>query len=89
MNNKGLNLIALIITIIIVICLAGIMEGCNYQMIDFDYDYDYAIINLGGEYKKIPISSWRDYEGEQIQIKDRDGNIYLTNSYNCTLVKGE
>lgn len=89
MKNKGICLIALIITIIVIIGLCGVLIACNYQIVDFDYTFDYAIINLGGEYKKIPISSWTDYEGEQLQIKDKHGNIYLTNSYNCTLIKGE
>jgi hypothetical protein len=89
MNKKGISLISLLITIIIVIGLAGILTACNYEIVEFEYTFDYAIINLGGEYKKIAISSWTDYEGEQLQIKDKHGNVYLTSSYNCTLIKGE
>lgn len=64
----------------------SLLTGCNRQMFDFDYTFNYAIINLGGEYKELKIISWRDYEGEQIQIKDTEGNTYLTNTYNCTLI---
>ena len=67
--------------------LSLILTGCNYQIVDFDLTFDYAIINLGGEYKKIIIDTWKDYEGEQLQIKDKEGNVYLTSSFNCTLVK--
>lgn len=81
MKNKG---------IIVVLGILGILcslTGCNYQPIDFDYTYNYAIINLGGEYKEIEITSWKDYEGEQLQIKDKEGNTYLISSFNCTLIK--
>jgi len=73
--------------LLMVALLSLILTGCNYQFVDLDYTYNYAIINLGGEYKEIEIQSWKDYEGEQIQIKDKEGNIYLTNSFNCTLIK--
>lgn len=88
--NKGITLLKLILWIIAIIVALGILcslTGCNYQMVDLNYSYDYAIINLGGKYETIAISSWKDYEGEQIQIKDNQGNVYLTNSYNCTLIK--
>ena len=63
-----------------------LLVGCNKQIVDFDYTYNYAIINIGGEYKEIEIKSWRDYDGEQLQIKDKEDNIYLTNRFNCTLI---
>lgn len=68
--------------------IALALSGCNYQAIDLNYNYDYAIINIDGEYQKIEIDGWRDYEdGEQLQIIAKDGTVYLTNSFNCTLVK--
>ena len=68
--------------------IALALSGCNYQAIDLNYDYDYAIININGEYQKVEIDGWRDYEdGEQLQIIAKDGTVYLTNSFNCTLVK--
>lgn len=88
--NKGITLLKLILWIIGIIVVLGILcslTGCNYQFVDLDYTYNYAIINIGGEYKEIEITSWKDYEGEQIQIKDKEGNTYLTSSLNCTLIK--
>ena len=73
--------------ILVVGTIALTLSGCNYQMVDLNYGYDYAIINIGGEYQKIEIDSWTDYDGEQIQITAKDGTVYLTNSFNCTLVK--
>lgn len=76
---------SLLLSLLTVILILSLM-GCNKQVFDFDYTFNYAIINLGGEYKELKIISWKDYEGEQIQIKDTEGNTYLTNTYNCTLI---
>lgn len=87
--KKGITLIKLILWIIFIIIILGILTsltGCNKQVFDFDYTFNYAIINIDGEFKEIEISSWKDYEGEQLQIKDKSGNTYLISSYNCTLV---
>ena len=63
------------------------LTGCNKQVFDFDYTYTTAICNIGGEYKEIKLKSWTDYEdGEQLQLKDYDGNTYLVSSINCTLI---
>ena len=60
--------------------------GCNYQIIDLDYEYNYAVIKLqNGEVVEGKVTSWTDYEGEQLQVKI-GGKTYLTNSYNCTLM---
>lgn len=73
---------------LIALGLTAVLSSCNYQMADLNYEFDYAYIEMGDTVKKVEIKSWRDYEdGEQIQITDKDGNIYLTNSFNCTLVK--
>ena len=81
-------------SVIVIIAFVGLLvlltlSGCNYQMADLNYDFDYAYITFGdGVVEKIEIKSWRDYEdGEQIQITATDGTIYLTSSFNCTLVK--
>jgi len=83
-------------TILIIVLLGliflgviGALSSCNYQMADFNYEFDYAYISFGdGTVKKVEIRSWRDYEdGEQIQVTDTDGNVYLVSSFNCVLVK--
>lgn len=78
-----------IIAILLICVTLLIFVGCNYQVADFNYEFDYAYISFGdGTVKKIEIKSWRDYEdGEQIQITDTNGNVYLASSYNCILVK--
>lgn len=59
----------------------------NKEYGDFKQKYDYAIVQRFDGEQKIEISSWRDYEGEQIQITDFSGNVYLVSSYNTILVR--
>lgn len=61
--------------------------GFNKQIFDFTYEYDTAIINMfDGTVKEVKIKSWTDYDGEQLQIKDEDGNTWLVSSINCHLI---
>jgi len=74
--------------VVLILVVVMLLTGCgNYQMIDLQYSYNYAIIKLqNGEVIEGAIESWRDYEdGEQLQVKV-NGVLYLTNSYNCTLI---
>lgn len=85
---KDKNFITILAIIILAImCLFG-LTGCNKQVFDFEYTYNKAICIIGGEKKEIEIKKWTDYEdGEQIQIIDKEGNVYLASSMNCTLIK--
>ena len=74
--------------VILILTVVMLLTGCgNYQAFDFQYTFNYAIIKLqNGEVIEGSIESWRDYEnGEQLQVKV-NGVLYLTNSYNCTLM---
>ena len=82
--NKNFVTIFGIITILL--CLL-FLTGCNKQVLDFEYTFDKAICQIGGETKEIKIKKWNDYEGEQLQIIDKEGNTYLVSNFNCTLVK--
>ena len=62
------------------------LTGCNQEIVDLNCSYNKAICNIGGKYQEIEVKSWKDYEGERIQIKDKKGNTYLVNSMNCTLI---
>ena len=79
--KKGLKILLLVV--ITTLCLTG----CNKQIIDLKYTYDRAICDIGGTYQEIKIKKWTDYEGEQLQIIDNEGHIYLVSSINCTLIK--
>ena len=69
--------------------MALLLTGCgNSTIIDTNYTYDKAIIKMpDGTVKEFRILRWADYEdGDQIQITDTDGNIYLVHSMNCVLI---
>lgn len=86
-----------IATIIALSIIAGtlIFASCgsagafNYDMFDTEYGFNKAIIGLpDGTHIELDVKQWRDFEdGEQIQIKDKDGNVYLASSFNCVLIK--
>ena len=75
--------------IIAILCAAVMafgLTGCNKQIFDIQYSFNYAIIQLpNGEIVEGKVDSWKNYKGKQIQIKI-DGVVYLTSSYNCTLM---
>lgn len=81
---KGAIIMLLAMALVV---LALIFTSCNYQVVDLTYEYNYAYIQLqNGEVVEGHVSSWKDYEGEQLQVTI-DGVTYLTSSYNCTLVR--
>ena len=84
------KLIILILLLTILSCsiLCG-CNGCNYQPFDTTYKYDKAYVKIGEEWVALEIRSWTDYEGEQLQLKLKDGSILLVSSYNCILYYGE
>lgn len=82
-NKKFITVLGVTILLISTVLLSG----CNKQIIDLEFNYDKAICQIGNEVKEIEIDKWKDYEGEQLQIKDKDGNTYLISSYNCTLIR--
>lgn len=79
---KKCLVVVLLASIISVVC-----TGCNKKVFDFQYTFNKAVINIGGEFRTIDVAKWTDYEGEQIQIITPDGTVYLTSSFNCTLIK--
>lgn len=79
---KTKKLIALVAALIALVMLAG----CNKQLIDTTYAFDRAIIFLpNGEVVDGKVTSWKDYEGDQIQVKI-DGVTYLVHSSNVALI---
>ncbi len=85
-NKKVITMLWIVIAAALI--LFG-LTGCNQQIIDLNYTYDKAICKIGNEIKEIEIKKWNDYDGEQLQIIDKEGNVYLVSSFNCTLIKEE
>lgn len=65
-----------------------VLSGCgNKTLIDTKFVYNKAIIDLGDKIITVNVKSWKDYEGEQIQVIAEDGTVYLTSSFRCILIK--
>lgn len=77
-KRKTIILITLITTLT--------LTACNKTMFDTNYTFDKAIIQKGDKEIIVDIESWKDYDGEQLQLELTDGSIILVSSYNTILV---
>lgn len=74
------------VTLMIAGCLVTTLVGCNKQIFDTTYNFDKAIISLpNGEVVEGKVEGWKDYEGDQIQVKIA-GVTYLVHSSNVVLI---
>ena len=69
---------------ILLVLVVLLLTGCNYDMIDTTWDYNKAYCYYGNKEVAYEIKSWTDYDGEQIQIKTKDGS-YLISMNQCYL----
>lgn len=76
-----------IICVLLVLVMTLSLVACgNRQTFDVTYTFDRAIIKLpNGEIVDGKITSWRDYEGDQLQVKI-DGTTYLVHSADVALI---
>ena len=60
-----------IVALAVMIATAGLLSGCNKQMLDLTYSYERAILSLpNGEIVEGKVQSWKDFDdGDQIQVK--------------------
>lgn len=90
-RNFLINGLIIALTVFLIGCAnPGEASAYNKQFFDLNYSFDTAIIDLHNEVVTVDVKSWTDYEdGEQLQIIAKDGTVYLTSSYNCTLIKSK
>ena len=76
-----------IIAFVILCAMLLAMVGCgNRQILDITYTYNRAIISLpNGEIIDGPVDSWKDYDGDCIQVVI-DGVTYYTHNDNVVLI---
>ena len=76
-----------IICVLLVLVMAFTLVACgNRQTFDMTYTFDRAIIELpNGEIIDGKITSWRDFDGDQIQVKI-DGKTYLVHSSDIAMI---
>lgn len=87
-------IIVIIVVILAVIIIVGYaiftsiysVTAGNKQAFDLKYNFEKAICYMNGEKIEIEIDKWNDYDGEQIQIIGKDGNVYLISSFNTILI---
>ena len=71
--------------ILVGLALTGVLftfSACgNKSILDTTYRFNYAEFERpNGEVISGKVLKWTDYEGEQVQLKMEDGNIYIVNS---------
>lgn len=72
--------------IMLSILILVLFSGCNYKVFDLSYEYNKIICNYEGDKFELHIDSWKDYEGEQLQVWS-NGNIYLLSANKCYMIK--
>lgn len=86
MKKNGFTLIELLATIIVLgIFILLFTTGCNYQVFDTKWSYDTIICNYNGDKFELKIDTWKDYDGEQLQITS-NGKTYLLSANNCYMI---
>ena len=60
--------------------------SCNKQILDTTWKFDKAIIIIGDEQIEVDIDSWTDYDDTTVQIKSKDGKVYLTDIKNVLMI---
>ena len=59
----------------------------NKSWFDTNYTFTKCKTWVGDEVLEIEIAEWTDYEeGDQLQIKGKDGNVYLVSANNSILI---
>lgn len=80
---------SVLITLMMVVMLISVFtitSWSNKQLFDTTYNFDRAIIELpNGEVIEGEVDSWKDYEGDQLQIKI-DGTTYLAHSSKVAMI---
>ena len=72
--------------LIILSSILIVLTGCNKQIFDKSYTFNKIICNYDGDKFELVIKSWSDYEGEQIQIKSKNGSTYLLSANKCYMI---
>ena len=86
-SKTAANIFATFVVIGIVAFCAFIAQTFigNRTIVDTKFYYDYAIVQLAdGSVIEGKVDSWRDYEGEQIQVTI-NGETWLVHSANVSL----
>lgn len=71
-------------TLVLVLIFSIVLTSCNKQLIDWNYNYKKVhLYETGTCYE---IESWKDYDGEQLQVHIKDSGKILMSSVSGFLV---
>jgi hypothetical protein len=77
------------VTIVALMLSLMCLTSCsNYDVMDVHYRFTKAYVKVGEEWKDLEVKAWTDYEGEQLQLKLKDGTVMVVSSMNCILYDG-
>ena len=80
------KVVAIISLLVLMMCFTSCS---NKQIFDTNYTFDRVYVKLGEEWKDLEVKTWKDYDGEQLQLKLQDGTVLIVHSANCILYKGK
>lgn len=74
----------------LMICACVLLAGCGNKDIGWgQYNYYYVTCDGPVKFQNEPIKSWKDFDGEQIEVTLSDGNTLLISSNRCVLTEHE
>lgn len=76
-----------IVKLAVIAALLPGLSSCNKTVLDFNFVYDKVHLYETGKCYKI--KEWKDYEGEQLQVKLEDDTVVLTSAQKAMLIKGK
>lgn len=84
-KSQYATLISVVVVAALLVGIVGYFALGNKQILDLNQKFEYAYVRWpDGTAEKLELKSWKDYDGEQIQITT-DNGTYLFHSANCVL----
>lgn len=76
--------------LLVIVCASVLLTGCGNENIGWgEYNYYYVTCDGSVKFRNEPITSWKDFDGEQIEITLSSGNTILVSANYCTLSKNQ
>lgn len=76
-------------SIVGILLTSTLLVGCgNKQVFDTSWSFTKAIIVIDDERIEVEVDSWKDYDDTTVQIKTKDGKVYLTDIKNVLMMSG-
>lgn len=70
-----------------ILLTSTLLVGCgNKQVFDTSWSFTKAIIVIDDERIEVEVDSWKDYDDTTVQIKTKDGKVYLTDIKNVLMM---